>query len=399
MNIVTAERVEQKLGTYLNETFRHLHRNPELSGNEFATQAFLKRELDRLGIPYKEMAGTGLCAELAGSRPGRTILLRADIDALPIGEATDLAYASVNDGAMHACGHDAHTTAVLGTAAMLLARRDEWGGTVKLMFQPSEEKHPGGAKPMIDEGLLADPPVDAAIGIHTNPYLAPGTFGLKDGSILANADRFYIHLIGRGGHAAAPHEGADAIAMAGQLIVSMQNLVARQVSPFDNAVVTIGEIRGGYAPNTLADRVYLAGTVRTMNADTQTMIETKIGKLLQGVADLWGGTFTYDYVRGYPITWNDKAMTDLVRQAAEQCLGKESVIELPHGYMSADDFAYIARAVPSVFIEWGTGEWSEEARKTAVPWHNPKFKVNPDALKYGVAVVTQSILNYLQGGE
>ncbi|MDF2717281.1 MAG: hypothetical protein K0R28_4206 [Paenibacillus sp.] len=399
MNVISAELVEQKLGTYLHDTFRHLHTNPELSGREFETQAFLKSELDRLGIPYKEMAGTGLCAELKGARPGATILLRADIDALPIEEQTGLAYASNREGAMHACGHDAHMTIVLGTAAMLLERQNEWSGTVKLMFQPSEEKHPGGAKPMIAEGLLDDPKVDAAIGIHTNPYLAPGTFGLKDGAILANADRFYIHLIGKGGHAAAPHEGADAIAMAGQLIVSIQNLVARQVSPFDNAVVTIGEIKGGYAPNTLADRVYMAGTVRTMNDDTQAMMEKKIGVLLQGIADLWGGSFTYDYVRGYPITWNDKAMTDIVRHAAETCLGKESVVEMPHGYMSADDFAYIAQAVPSVFIEWGTGEWAEEARGTAVPWHNPAFRVNPDAFKYGVAVVTQSILNYLQGGK
>ncbi|WP_158606862.1 M20 metallopeptidase family protein [Paenibacillus ginsengarvi] len=399
MNHVTADVVEQKLGTYLNETFRHLHRNPELSGSEFATQAFVKGELERLGIPYQVMAGTGLCAELRGGRPGKTILLRADIDALPINEATGLPYASQTDGVMHACGHDAHTTAVLGTAAMLLERREEWGGTVKLMFQPSEEKHPGGAKPMIAEGLLENPQVNAAIGIHTNPYLAPGTFGLKDGAILANADRFYIHLIGKGGHAAAPHEGADAIAMAGQLIVSLQNLVARQVSPFDNAVVTIGEIKGGYAPNTLADRVYLAGTVRTVNPDTQVLMEEKIGKTLQGIADLWGGSFTYDYVRGYPITWNDKAMTDLVRQAAGLCLGKESVIELPHGYMSADDFAYIAKAVPSVFIEWGTGDWSEEARRSAAAWHNSTFQVNPDALKYGVTVLTQTILNYLQGGE
>jgi amidohydrolase len=399
MKPVTIEWVEEKLGVYLFDTFQYLHQNPELSGNEFATQSFLKKELERLGVSYKVMAGTGLCAEIRGAAPGKTILLRADIDALPIREQTELPYASLNDGVMHACGHDAHMTVVLGVAEMLQETKDEWNGVVKLMFQPSEEKHPGGAKPMIEEGILLNPQVDAAIGIHTNPYLPAGKFGMKDGFILANADRFYINLIGKGGHAAAPHEGADAIAMAGQFIVSLQNIVSRQVSPFDNAVVTVGEIKGGYAPNTLADQVYLSGTVRTMKPETQNLAEERINLLLEGIANYWGGTFTYDYVRGYPTTWNDKTMTDLVRVAAVQCLGAESVIEFQYGYMSADDFSYIAQAVPSVFIEWGTGEQSVEATNSTVPWHNPNFRVNPDALKYGVAVVSQSILNYLQRGQ
>ncbi|WP_409347272.1 M20 family metallopeptidase [Paenibacillus sp. MBLB4367] len=395
---MTVELVEEKLGGYLREAFEHLHGNPELSGLEFATQSYLKGELDRLGIPYKEMAGTGLCAEIRGGRPGKTILLRADIDALPIQEATDLPYASRHEGVMHACGHDAHMTVALGVASMLSEIREELAGTVKLMFQPSEEKHPGGAKPMIAEGILANPQVDAAIGIHTNPYLPAGTFGLKDGCILANADRFYIQLIGKGGHAASPHECVDAVAMAGQLIVSVQNIVARQVSPFDNAVVTIGEIRGGTTPNTIAERVYVSGTVRTVRAETQDRIEAKLGRLLESIAANWGGTFTYDYVRGYPITWNDKGMTDLIRRTAAECLGSASVVELKDGYMSADDFAYIAKEVPSVFIEWGTGGPDAQPGQGAA-WHNAQFRVNQDALKYGVAVVSQSIVNYLQGGE
>lgn len=388
---VSLEWIEANLESRLIEIYKHLHQNPELSTQEFETQAFIKNELEQLNIPYQVMANTGICAEIRGGAPGRTVLLRADIDALPITERTELEYASKKDGVMHACGHDAHTAVGLGVAAVLQARMPQLKGTVKIMFQPSEEVHPGGAGRMIEEGILEHPKVDAAIGIHTNPYLTAGKFGLKDGYILANSDRVYISLIGKGGHAAAPDLGIDAIAMAGQFISGIQNIVSRQVSPFDRAVITIGKIAGGYTANAIADRVDMAGTVRTLSLETQDRIEAKIEALLQTVTTYWGGTYTYKYDRGYPATWNDKAMTDLVRAAASSCLGKDSVVELEHGYMSGDDFAYLAKAVPSVFIEWGTGTEGKEA----FTWHHPKFYVNLESLKYGVAVAAQSILAFL----
>jgi amidohydrolase len=388
---LTVDTIEAKLGDYLQNVYRDLHQNPELSTQEFETQAFIKTELDKLNIPYKIMAKTGLCAEIRGGQPGKTVLLRADIDALAIHEQTGLEYASKKEGIMHACGHDAHTTVGLGVAALLQERAQDLKGNIKIMFQPSEEMPPGGAKFMIDEGILENPKVDAAIGIHTNPYLLAGQIGLKDGYILANTDRIFISLIGKGGHAAAPQEGIDAIAMAGQFIAGIQNIVARQVSPLDRAVITLGKISGGYTPNSIADQVELAGTVRTIKAETQSHIENQIARLLQSVTGFWGGTYKYEYRKGHPATWNDKRMVDLVRRATAECLGAESIIELDNPYMSGDDFTYLAQAVPSVFIEWGTATEGKEN----FAWHHPKFHVNLSSLKYGVAVVTQSIVHFL----
>ncbi|MFC7394910.1 M20 metallopeptidase family protein [Scopulibacillus cellulosilyticus] len=386
--------IEKNLEPYLQKVYKHLHQHPELSAEEYETQAFIKSELDRLDIPYKVLAKTGLCAEIHGSQPGKTILLRSDIDALPITEQTNLEYASKVKGIMHACGHDAHTTIGLGIATLLQERKSELKGTVKIMFQPSEEVHPGGAKRMIEEGILENPRVDAAIGIHSNPYLSPGQFEVKDGYMLANSDRIFMSLIGKGGHAAAPQQSVDAIAMAGQFISGIQNIVSRQVSPLDHAVITIGKINGGYTSNVIADKVDLAGTVRSITKEAQDTIEEKIEALLKSVADYWGGSYTYEYKRGYPAVWNDPSMTELVKETAESCFGKESIVELEKPYMSGDDFTYLAQAVPSVFVYWGSGIDGKEK----FPWHHPKFEVNLSSLKYAVALGTECIQNFLNNG-
>lgn len=209
--------------------------------------------------------------------------------------------------------------------------------------------------------------------------------------MLASSDRIYISLIGKGGHAAAPHQSVDAIAMAGQFISSIQNIVARQVSPVDKAVVTIGEIKGGYTSNAIADRVDLAGTVRTINEETRKAIEAKIEALLYSITNFWGGTYTYEYERGYPATWNDKRMTQLAIETALASIGKNSIVTLENPYMSGDDFVYLSQSVPSVFIYWGTGTKDKEC----FPWHHPKFHVNLTSLKYGVSLTTQLILTFL----
>lgn len=390
-NEISLNYIEENLESYLQGVYKHLHQSPELSTEEYGTQKFIESELQKLNIPHKKMADTGLCAEIRGDQPGKTILLRSDIDALPITEQTDLEYKSKKEGAMHACGHDAHITVGLGVGALLQESKAKLKGTVKIMFQPSEEVHPGGAIRMIEEGILENPKVDAAICMHTNPYLLPGQFEVKDGYMLASSDRIYISLIGKGGHAAAPHQSVDAIAMAGQFISNIQNIVARQVSPVDNAVVTIGKIQGGYTSNAIADRVDLSGTVRTIKKETQDSIDAKIKALLQSITNFWGGSYTYEYERGYPATWNDKNMTQLAKNAAEICIGKNSIVELENPYMSGDDFVYLSSTVPSVFIYWGTGTEGKES----FPWHHPKFHVNLMSLKYGVALAAQIILTFL----
>ncbi|MFD9628770.1 M20 metallopeptidase family protein [Peribacillus muralis] len=388
---ISLNYIEEKLETYLQSVYKHLHQYPELSAHEFETQKFIETELVKLNIPYRKTANTGICAEIHGDQPGKTILLRSDIDALPITEQTKLDYSSKKEGAMHACGHDAHITVGLGVGALLQEKKTKLKGTLKLVFQPSEEVHPGGAIRMIEEGVLENPKVDAAIGIHTNPYLSPGQFEVKDGYMLASSDRIYISLIGEGGHAAAPHHSVDAVAMAGQFISSIQNIVARQVSPLDNAVITIGRIEGGYTSNAISDRVDLAGTVRTIKKETQDAIDAKIEALLQSITNFWGGTYTYEYERGYPAIWNDARMTQLAKKAAETCIGKNSMVELENPYMSGDDFVYFAQSIPSVFIYWGTGMDDQEK----FPWHHPKFRVNLLSLKYGVALASQMILTFL----
>lgn len=392
MEKVSLQWIEEHLEEYLRDTYKYLHQYPELSTEEHETQSFITKELDRMSIPYKKMAKTGVCAEIQGAKPGKTILLRCDIDALPIDEQTGLEYASKNPGVMHACGHDAHTTIGLGVLSVLKERASEWKGTVKIMFQPSEEVQPGGAKPMIDEGILENPKVDAGLCLHTNPFLAPGKFEMKKGYMLANTDRVYISLIGKGGHAAAPQQGIDAIAMAGQFITGIQNIVSRQTSPLDNAVITFGTINGGTTSNVMCDRVDIAGTVRTIKTETQDKIIAQIEALLKSVTSFWGGDYTYNYSKGYPASWNDPALTDVVATAIQTAFGDDKVVEVEHPYMSGDDFSVVAEAVPSVFMYWGTGSTEKEN----FPWHNAYYHVNLDALKYGVATAVESISALLQ---
>jgi len=387
--LVEAEELEG----YLQLIYKQLHQYPELGFKEYKTKEFIVGELSKGKIPYRSCGETGLVVEIKGSYPGKTLLLRVDMDALEIQEQNEFAYASKNKGIMHACGHDAHMTVGLGVAFLFNNLRKNLKGTVKIMFQPAEEAPPGGAVEMIRQGVLKKPKVDAAISIHTNPFIKTGQFGLRSGCILAATDRIYISLLGKAGHGGAPHQGIDAIVMTSQFVANLQNIVSRQIAPTDNAVITIGKINGGYRANVIADRVDLEGTVRTTKEAVQDEIEQRIEKLLASVAAYWGGDYTYRYQRGYPPTVNDQKMTELVKQSAMELLGEESVLELESALMSGDDFAYIARAVPSVFIEWGVGGVEEER----FPWHHPRFNVDLSSFKYGVAVVSHSIWSYLEG--
>lgn len=391
MEPISVQWIEERLDGYLRDTYKHLHMNPELSKEETDTQKFIQQELDRIGIPHRAMANTGVCAEITGAKPGKTILMRCDIDALPIEEDTGLDYSSKNKGVMHACGHDAHTTIGLAILTILKERRDEWNGTVKIMFQPTEEAQPGGAKPMIEEGILENPKVNAAICLHTNPFLAPGVFEMKPGYMLANTDRVYITLIGKGGHAAAPQQGIDAIAMAGQFVSGVQNIVSRQTSPLDNGVITFGTINGGTTSNVLCGRVEISGTVRTIKTETQERIASQLEALLRSVTDFWGGSYEYTYSKGYPASWNDPELTEVLTESITSTFGKDAVVVNEHPYMSGDDFSMVASEVPSVFMYWGTGS----SEKENYPWHNAKYHVNLDALKHGVATGLHCITELL----
>ncbi|GKV69240.1 N-acyl-L-amino acid amidohydrolase [Sporosarcina sp. NCCP-2716] len=395
METITVKWIEERLDPYLRSTYKHLHQHPELSKEEVGTQRFIQQELDRIGIEHKAMADTGVCAQITGSAPGRTVLMRCDIDALPIEEDTGLDYSSLNPGVMHACGHDAHTTIGLAILTILKEHRSEWQGTVKIMFQPTEEAQPGGAKPMIEEGILENPAVDAALCLHTNPYLKPGVFEMKPGYMLANTDRVYVSLIGKGGHAAAPQQGIDAIAMAGQFVTGVQSIVSRQTSPLDHAVITFGTISGGTASNVLCGRVDLSGTVRTIRTETQEDIISKLEALLKSVTEFWGGTYEYTYSKGYPASWNDPALTAALTVSLTETFGEGTVAVNEHPYMSGDDFSVVAKEVPSVFMYWGTGSSDKEN----FPWHNAQYHVNLDALKHGAAAGLHCILELLQTGK
>ncbi|WP_082023405.1 M20 metallopeptidase family protein [Sporosarcina koreensis] len=363
-----------------------------MSKEEHNTQLFIQQELDRIGISHRAMAGTGVCAEITGAAPGRTVLMRCDIDALPIDEATGLDYSSIHPGVMHACGHDAHTTIGLAILTVLKERQSEWTGTVKIMFQPTEEAQPGGAKPMIEEGILENPAVDAALCLHTNPFLTPGTFEMKPGYMLANTDRVYLTLTGKGGHAAAPQQGIDAIAMAGQFLSAAQSIVSRQISPLDHAVITFGTIQGGTASNVLCGQVDISGTVRTILPETQDKIEAQLERLLQTVTEFWGGTYAYTYSKGYPASWNDPALTTRLTHSLNSAFGETTVSVNEHPYMSGDDFSIVANEVPSVFMYWGTGSLEKEN----FPWHNANYHVNLDSLKYGAAAGLHCLLELLK---
>ncbi|HLQ73401.1 MAG TPA: M20 family metallopeptidase [Bacillota bacterium] len=391
MRTIKNNLVPEALEKHLIEIYKHLHKHPELSLEEHQTQNFIVEQLEKIGVPYKKMAGTGVCAEIKGDRAGKTVLLRCDMDALPISEQTDLPYASTIDNVMHACGHDAHVTLGLGVATILNENKHRLNGTLKIMFQPSEEVQPGGALPMIREGILENPTVDIALGFHTNPFLLPGKFETKPGYMLANSDTVRIKIKGKGGHAAAPDQAIDAIAMAGQFLTDIQKIVSRQVSPLDPAVITFGHIVGGTTSNVITDEVYLAGTVRTIKEETQTKIEQQMEQLLKSITTFWGGDYEYDFAKGHPASWNDEEIVNQVMESATKCFADDCFITLDNPYLSGDDFSRLASEVPAAFVYWGTGFSDREN----YPWHHPKYTLNLDSIKYGVTLATQSIYDIL----
>lgn len=375
---------------------RTIHANPELGLEEHKTAALVAKHLRKLGIEVKEGVGkTGVVGLLKGTRSSeqslKTVMLRADMDALKMTELNDVPYKSQKEGVMHACGHDAHTAWLLGAAMVLSQMTDSFSGWVKFVFQPAEEGL-GGAKGMIAEGVLENPKVDAVFGAHVWPNLQAGTISVKTGPIMAAPAAFTITIKGQGGHASAPHLSIDPIAIGCQVYTSLQNIVSRKVDANESVVLSVTQFHGGTAHNIIPDEVYMSGTVRTFEKAFETEIPQLMEKIIEGVVSAHGGTYEFDYKTYYPAVINDDDMTEHVFEAARDLLGEEKVNTLDQPNMAGEDFAFYLEKVPGSYFM--IGNHNEEKGITAMV-HNPKFDVDEDILPQAAAVFAKTAIEYL----
>lgn len=365
---------------------RHLHMHPELSFQEVQTGQFVAAKLAELGIKHKHgMAGNGVVALIEGKNPKkRVIALRGDMDALPIREANKVSYKSRNEGVMHACGHDVHTSSLLGTARILHELRDRFEGTVKCIFQPGEERLPGGASIMIKEGVLEKPHPASIFGQHVHPPLRAGMIGLKPGIYMASSDEIYVTIKGRGGHGAMPQECIDPVVITAQVIVALQQIVSRYADPGVPSVLTFGKINSaGGATNVIPNEVKLEGTFRTMNEKWRAEAHKRMKKIAESMVKNMGGACEFNIVKGYPVLHNHEALTRRTRQWAVEYLGKDKVVDLP-SRMTSEDFAYFSQAMPACFYRLGTGN---PERGITSPIHTETFDVDEAALETGMGLM------------
>ena len=365
---------------------RHLHQHPELSFQERETAHYVAERLKSFGIaPQEGVANTGLVALIEGQNPGKkTVALRADMDALPIHEANDTEYRSQRAGVMHACGHDAHTASLLGTAQVLQQLRDRFEGTVKLIFQPGEERIPGGASLMIKAGALENPRPHHMFGQHVQPFIPAGKVGFREGMYMASADELYVTVHGRGGHAAMPDRNVDPVLIASHIIVALQQIVSRQADPKMPTVLSFGRVIAEGATNVIPNEVQLEGTFRTMNEAWRATAHQRMKKLAESIAEGMGGSCDFEIRRGYPFLKNSPELTRRARQYAVDFLGNENVVELDL-WMAAEDFAYYTQEVDACFYRLGTGN---EARGITSSVHTPTFDIDEDALETGVGLMS-----------
>jgi amidohydrolase len=369
---------------------RKIHMHPELGFEEVKTSELVYEYLKSLGFEVKRLAKTGVVGLLKGEGE-RTIAIRADMDALPIQEENEVEYASKIPGKMHACGHDVHTAILLGTAKVL-SRIKNVKGNVKFIFQPAEETT-GGALPMIEEGVLEGPRVDAIIGLHVDPDLEVGQIGITYGKAYASSDMFDVIIKGRSSHGAEPHKGIDALVIAANVISALQTFASRKTSPFTPIVVTIGTIKGGYARNIIADRVEMSGIIRMMEEERREEIVESVEKMCKDIAEAYGGDAEFRRVKGYPLLINDKVFTNLVKKSASMILGEENVLEVSPS-MGVEDFAYFLQRVPGTFYKLGCGNKEKGIDK---PLHSSRFDVDERCIKVGIAVHVMTVLNYFEG--
>ncbi len=381
------ERIKKLAAEYANEFIRvrkHLHAHPELSYKEFETSKFIQQKLSEFNIEHKVLAATGVVGLIKGKNPEKKITaLRADMDALPITEENNVDYKSQNAGVMHACGHDVHTTCLLGAAKILNETKDEWEGTVKLIFQPGEEKNPGGASLMIKEGVLKNPTPDAIFALHVHPGLQVGKLSFRSGMVMASADEIYITIKGKGGHAAAPHLTTDIILIASHLIISLQQLISRNNDPFNPSVLSITSFQGGHTTNVIPSEVKLMGTFRAMNEEWRFKAHDLIKKLSTELVHSMGGEIDINIDVGYPFVLNNEQLTNASKQKAAEYLGKEN-IEESELRMTAEDFAYYSHKIPACFYRLGVGNISKQITAGV---HTPKFNIDENAIEIGMGVM------------
>ena len=363
---------------------RHLHAHPELSYQEFETSLFVQEQLRVMGIGFEQKATTGLVAMIEGKDPSsRVMALRADMDALQIQEENQVPYCSVNEGVMHACGHDVHTSILLGAAKILQETKDQWFGTVKLLFQPGEEKNPGGASFMIRDGALQNPSPSGIIALHVHPGLPVGKLSFRKGRVMASADEIYITIKGKGGHAAAPHLTADTILIASQLIVSLQQIISRNNNPLSPSVLSICSIQGGHTTNVIPSEVKLKGTFRAMDEAWRFKAHELITKQAIGLVESMGAEIDLLIDIGYPTVDNDPAFTGANWQLAETYMGKENVEETEMR-MGAEDFGYYTQQIPGCFFRLGV---RNEAKGIIHNVHTPKFDIDENAIETGIGIM------------
>ena len=364
---------------------------------EFQTAAQVAERLRGWGLEVKSgVAGTGVVGVLRGASPGPTVALRADMDALPMQQENDVPYASERPGIMHSCGHDAHTANLLGTA-WLLSRATEGGkrlkGNVKFLFQPAEEG-PGGAEPMIEAGVLEDPPVDGIFGLHVNTDLPTGTIGVKGDVVSASSDTVFIRIIGRGGHGAHPDKTVDSVVVAAQFVTALQTLVSREVSPTQSLVVTVGKISGGYRSNIIAPHVDLECTVRCLSEAVRKDMPERLERLLRGITEAMRASYTLDYSFGYPSQQNDDAMVDVLLEAVAATEDGPEVSIQTEPSMGAEDFSYFSQRVPGCFFRLGARDDSRGLGQ--FPGHHPCFDLDESSLAIGMQTLAQAALTFLQ---
>jgi amidohydrolase len=381
------QRIQKLANAYANDFIairRQLHANPELSYKEFETSAFVQQKLKEWGIPYEVKATTGVVGLIEGSNPGKkTVALRADMDALPITEENEVEYKSKNTGIMHACGHDVHTTCLLGAAKILNELKAEWEGTVKLIFQPGEEKNPGGASLLIAEGVLENPKPDKIFALHVHPGLEVGKLSFRNGMVMASADEIYITIKSKGGHAAAPHLTADTILIASQLVVSLQQVVSRNNSPVNPSVLSITSFQGGHTTNVIPSEVKLMGTFRAMNEEWRFKAHELIKKQTTELVRAMGAEAEILIDIGYPFVLNDEALGNEARKKAEEYLGAANVEETELR-MGAEDFAFYSHQVPACFFRLGAGN---KAKGITSGVHTPTFDIDENAIEIGMGVM------------
>ena len=373
---------------------RHLHMYPELSFKETETQKFVEQKLKEFGITdFKRMANTGVVALIEGKNPRKKVVaLRADMDALPIQETNKTDYVSKHAGVMHACGHDVHTSSLLGVARILNQLKDSFEGSVKFIFQPGEEKLPGGASLMIKEGVLQNPVPHSVIGQHVMPQIKAGKIGFRKGLYMASTDEIYVRVKGKGGHGAMPHLTIDPVMITAQMLVALQQIVSRNAKPSLPSVLSFGKVIANGATNVIPDEVYLEGTFRTLNEEWRDEAHRRMKKMAEGIAESMGGSCEFNIVRGYPFLINDEILTDRARKFAEEFVGKENVEDLEI-WMAAEDFAFYSQEASACFYRLGV---KNEEKGIISSVHTSTFDIDESALETGMGLMAWMTLRELE---